>query len=133
MMMNRVSAWVPGLLLASLSLSACLSDDKIEPTKGEVDEEGPPSDPTALTDPGKEDSSSQVVALTPVVQSAHPYTNSLNKTYPINLSTVAPACASQVRLHFSQLRTEAGYDYVKVLDGAGAQVQSFDGTKDNTW
>src|SRR4051812_28872007 len=130
MMMNRVPAWASGLLLASLSLSACISDDKIEPSKGEVDEDSPPSDPTALTAPGKEDSSSNVVAYSK--ESAHPYANNANQTFTLDFASL-PACTTQVKLHFSVLRTEAGYDFVSVRNGSGTEVQRFDGTKDNTW
>lgn len=130
-MMNRVSAWAPGLLLASLSLSACISDDKIEPVKGEVDEDSPPTDPTALTEPGKEDGATQVLAYSK--ESAHPYANNANLTFALDLASTVPPCTSQVKLHFSVLRTEAGYDFVSVRNGSGTEVQRFDGTKDNTW
>ena len=131
MMMHRVLTIASGLLLASTALPACMSDEKIEPTKGEVDEEGPPSDPTSLQDPAKADTSSQIVAYSK--ESAHPYANNLNQTYGLDLAGVVPACATQVKLHFSMLRTEAGYDYVIVRNGAGAEVQRFDGSRDNTW
>lgn len=42
MMMHRVLTLASGLFL----FSACAIDDKSEPTKGEVDESEPPSDPS---------------------------------------------------------------------------------------
>ena len=102
--------------------TACASPAK-EDAKGQVDESAPPSTPLEL---GKADASSKVVAVN--VQSAHPYTNNLNKTYTVPF-TALPSCATDARLHFKVLRTEAGYDYVDVP----ATGESFDGIADDTW
>jgi len=126
MMMHRVLTLVSGLtLFASCAL------DKTDPEKGEVDESEPPGDPTIPHSSGKSDEAAQRLAYT--LESVHPYTNNLAKTYAVNLATVVPSCATQVKLHFSVLRTEAGYDFVSVRNGSGAEVQRFDGNRDNTW
>ncbi len=112
-------------------LSACALD-KTDAPKGEVDESEPPSDPTELQAPGpKADDPRQLVAYT--LESAHPYANNLNKTYTLNLGTVLPSCATQVKVHFSVLQTEAGYDSLKVKNGAGSVVATFEGSRNNTW
>lgn len=97
-----------------------------EDGKGVIDESGPPAIPTEL---GKADGSSNQVAVN--VQSAHPYTNNLNKLYSVPL-TGLPGCASEARLHFSVLRTEANYDFVTV-EPTGAAIQEYDGDLDDTW
>jgi hypothetical protein len=112
-------------------LSACALD-KTDAPKGEVDESEPPSEPTELQSSGpKSDDPRQLVAYT--LESAHPYTNNLNKTYTLSLASVLPSCATQVKVHFSVLQTEAGYDQLRVKNGAGAIVQTFEGSKNNTW
>ncbi len=130
MMMHRVLSLVAGLSL----FAGCAHDDedKTEPTKGEVDESEPPGDPSSATKTdGKSDDAAKRLAY--VLESAHPYANNLNKTFTVDLAAVVPACATQVKLHFSMLRTETNYDFVSVHNGAGAQVQRFTGAKDNTW
>ncbi|MBA3457126.1 MAG: hypothetical protein H0T42_28845 [Deltaproteobacteria bacterium] len=129
MMMHRVL--VAGLALFGLSAGCALDEDKLDPTKGEVDESEPPGDPTTPQASGKSDDAAK--RLPYVLESVHPYTNNLNKTYTVDLAAVVPACATQVKLHFATLRTEANYDFVSVHNGAGTQVQRFTGTKDNTW
>jgi hypothetical protein len=112
-------------------LSACALD-KTEAPKGEVDESEPPSDPTEIQAPGpKSDDPRQLVNYS--LESVHPYTNNMNRTYTLSLATVLPSCATQVKVHFSVLQTEAGYDFVRVKNGSGATVQSFDGSRNNTW
>ncbi len=107
-------------------MAACAGGDKNE-GKGIVDDSAPPSIPTEA---GKADgAATKVVAIS--VASAHPYTNNLDKVFPVALS-VLPSCAHRARLHFKVLRTEASYDFVTVEPTGGA-TQSFDGTKDNTW
>ena len=97
-----------------------------EDAKGEVDSTEPPAIPTEL---GKADGADHQVPVN--VESAHPYTNNLNKTYAVPL-TGLPSCASEARLHFSVLRTEANYDFVTV-EPTGAPTQEFDGNLDDTW
>ena len=120
------------LAFATLVLMSACALDKTDAPKGEVDESEPPSDPTEIQAPGpKSDDPRQLVAYS--LESAHPYTNNLNKTYTLALGSVLPSCASQVKVHFSVLQTEAGYDYLRVKNGAGAIVQTFDGSRNNTW
>jgi len=97
-----------------------------EDGKGVVDDSQPPSIPTDL---GKADGASRIVPL--AAESAHPYTNNLDKVYTVALPQL-PACASEARVHFSVLRTEAGYDFVTV-EPTGAPAQEFDGNLDDTW
>ncbi len=112
-------------------LSACALD-KTDAPKGEVDESEPPSTPGELQAPGpKADDPRQLVPYT--LESAHPYANNTNRTYTLSLGTVLPSCASQVKVHFSVLQTEAGYDFVRVKNGSGTTVQTFDGSRNNTW
>ncbi len=106
-------------------LGAACATDK-EDAKGVVDESSPPSVPSEI---GKADASSKEIAVN--VQSAHPYTNNLNKVFSVPYTNL-PSCASQVRVHFKVLRTEATYDFLTV-EPTGAAAQSFDGDKDNTW
>lgn len=94
--------------------------------KGEIDDSPPPAIPTEL---GKGDASSRRVAVD--VESAHPYANHVDETFAVPLVDL-PSCATEARLHFSVLRTEAGYDHVTV-DPSGAPAQSFDGNHDDTW
>jgi Kazal-type serine protease inhibitor domain len=109
------------LLIVSLA-AACASPAK-EDAKGQVDESGPPSTPTQI---GKGDASQKLVAVD--VQSAHPYTNNLTKTFTVPFSNL-PSCAQNARLHFKVLRTEANYDFVEIPTTG----ESFDGIADDTW
>jgi hypothetical protein len=120
------------LAFLSVALLAACALDKTDAPKGEVDESEPPSDPTELQAPGgKSDDPRQLVAYT--LESPHPYTNNLNRTFTMNLASVLPSCATQVKVHFSVLQTEAGYDYLRVKNGSGSTVQTFDGSRNNTW
>ena len=107
------------LVLFTVLGAACATDK--EDAKGVVDESQPPSVPSEI---GKADASSKEIAVN--VQSAHPYANNLNKLFSVPYTNL-PSCASQIRVHFKVLRTEATYDFVTV------ESQSFDGDKDNTW
>ncbi|MGE0398577.1 MAG: Kazal-type serine protease inhibitor domain-containing protein [Kofleriaceae bacterium] len=120
------------LAFLSVALLSACALDKTEAPKGEVDESEPPSDPTEIQASGpKSDDPRNLVAYT--LESAHPYSNNLNKTYTLDLSNVVPSCATAVKLHFSVLQTEAGYDFLRVKNGAGGVVQTFDGSRNNTW
>src|SRR5688572_22978834 len=126
---SLVSALAVG---ASLFLfTGCALDEKDEPLKGEVDEDPPMGSPFDGVAIGKADGSQQIVPYR--VESIHPYTNNMSKTYTLDFASVLPSCAKQVKLHFSMLRTEANYDFVRVVNGQGTQVASFTGTQDNTW
>jgi hypothetical protein len=108
--------------LILLAAAAC-ADPAKEDAKGQVDESAPPSTPLEL---GKGDASQKLVTVN--VQSIHPYTNGMNKTYTVPFGGL-PSCAQNARIHFKVLRTEAGYDYVKVP----VTNESFDGIADDTW
>lgn len=56
--------------------------------------------------------------------SAHPYANDFTGTW-----TIKEPGASEVRLRFSNLSTEAGYDFVVIYDGAMNEVVRYDGAK----
>jgi len=56
--------------------------------------------------------------------SAHPYANDLDSTW-----SATQAGATEIRLRFSRISTEASYDYVILYDGAGAEVARYDGEK----
>ncbi|HTL32702.1 MAG TPA: Kazal-type serine protease inhibitor domain-containing protein [Kofleriaceae bacterium] len=103
-------------------LAACTSPAK-EDAKGQIDESEPPSIPTQA---GKSDASTHVLPIN--VQSPHPYTNNLSKTFPVALTNL-PSCANGARLHFKVARTEANYDYLTITPGG----ESLDGTHDNYW
>ena len=112
------------IMFTVLGATACATDK--DDAKGVVDESQPPATPSEL---GKADASSKEIAVD--VQSAHPYTNNLNKLYSVPYTNL-PSCANQVRVHFKVLRTEATYDTVTV-EPTGAPIQSFDGSSDDTW
>ncbi len=110
-------------LALPLLATACVAPK--DDAKGVVDDSLPPSIPT---ESGKSDDPAREVAIR--VESPHPYANNFNRKYPVK--PTLPACANQVRVHFSILRTEANYDFVD-LELGGAVVESFDGNHDNTW
>lgn len=80
----------------ALVVGACASPAK-EDAKGQVDESGPPSSPSQI---GKSDASSKIILVD--VQSAHPYTNNLNRTYSVPL-TGLPSCATEARIHWKSV------------------------------
>ncbi len=111
-------------VILSTTLLACapVKDDG----KGVVDDSQPPAIPT---EGGKADSSEKLVALN--AQSAHPYSNNLDKVFSVSLAML-PSCAKNARLHFRLLRTEPSFDFVTV-EPVGGATQSFDGNHDNLW
>ena len=110
------------VIATMFAAAACTAPAK-EDAKGQVDESAPPSSPLQL---GKSDGSQKTVTVD--VQSAHPYTNNLSRTYNVPLTNL-PSCATDARLHFKVLRTEADYDDVRVA----ATGEEFDGIADDTW
>ncbi|MDX2093337.1 MAG: hypothetical protein SFX73_36170 [Kofleriaceae bacterium] len=113
-----------GLVLCTLLGAACAPTK--DEGKGVVDDSQPPSIPTEI---GKGDASSRIVPVT--AESAHPYANNLNKLYTVTYPPM-PSCAHEMRVHFSVLRTETGYDFVSV-EPTGSPAQEFDGNHDDTW
>ncbi len=116
------------MFATALTVAGCV--DKVELDKGVVDEELPPGSPLPGPAAGKADGDAIRASIT--IESAHPYTNNFDRTYPIDLTGRVPSCARRARVHFATLRTEAGYDYVHVQGPSGV-VQSLDGNRDNTW
>ncbi|HEU0031318.1 MAG TPA: Kazal-type serine protease inhibitor domain-containing protein [Kofleriaceae bacterium] len=108
-----------------LALAACGPSKDL--TKGVVDDSTPPDVPRESG--GKADGVDHTVAIN--VQSPHPYSNRMNQVFAVPLADL-PSCATDARLHFRVLRTEADYDHVAV-EPVGADPQWFDGTHDDTW
>lgn len=67
------------------------------------------------------------VPLASPIESAHPYANSANQSWTID----GPADAKYMRVVFSKVELEDGYDFVKVLDKTGAEADSISGRGDN--
>jgi len=61
-------------------------------------------------------------------ESPHNYTNDYNNTW-----TIEKEGAVGIRIHFEDIRTEAGYDFVTVRDGDGNEVDLFDGAVGEIW
>ena len=57
------------------------------------------------------------------IESAHPYKEKTTQEWKI----VGPADAKFIRVHFSQVDLEAGYDFVKIYDSKGVEVDSVTG------
>ena len=104
--------------------------DKADPGKGEIESELPPSSPLGAPAEGKSDSGGVVIQL--AVESGHPYTNNLDRLYAVELAALVPTCAVGARVHFTSIRTEAGYDYLHLIDSSG-EYQTFDGDHTNVW
>ncbi len=115
------------VLIVVAMAAGCM--DKVEPGKGEIVEESPPGTPLPGPSEGKGDGEALRTSIS--VESAHPYANNLDQTFPVALAGRVPSCAVRARLHFATLRTEANYDYVHVEGPYGSQT--FHGTHDNTW
>jgi subtilisin family serine protease len=59
-----------------------------------------------------------------VIESAHPYPNNANLSF-----TVEHPGARYIRVRFSRIDMESGYDFVKLLDGNNQVSESFSGRK----
>jgi hypothetical protein len=121
----RQASLLAGVL--SVSLTACQAEK--DTLKGAIDEAPPPAGSPVAGPGGKADDAARLVAVD--VQSPHPYANDVDRTWRVELDGLLPSCASEVRLHFAALRTEAGYDFVEVTDGE--RLYSYDGNHDDTW
>jgi len=73
----------------------------------------PPPDPN---DPANWDSKTYSLA------SAHPYSNNSNVAYEVKVEG-----AKKFAIHFAKFETETGYDFVKLFDKNGSQLQSLSG------
>lgn len=56
-------------------------------------------------------------------ESVHPYTNDRAYEFDVNFPG-----AKYIRIHFEKIQTEAGYDFVKVLDQNGIEIEKVSGT-----
>jgi subtilisin family serine protease len=65
--------------------------------------------------------------LSAPIESAHPYADSANQTWTIE----GPANAKYMRVVFSKVDMEGGYDFVKVLDASGAEMDAVTGKAEN--
>jgi hypothetical protein len=61
------------------------------------------------------------------VQSPHPYADRYDESWDV----AAPAGATEIRLHFARIDTEARYDFVEVYDATGALVGRWDGAHED--
>lgn len=67
------------------------------------------------------------MALPAPVESAHPYPNNARQEWTIE----GPANAKFMRVVFSRVDLESGYDFVRVLDASGAEMDSISGKGEN--
>jgi thermitase len=63
------------------------------------------------------------VEIASPIETAHPYASNTKQTFEV----AAPANAKFVRVVFSRLELEDGYDFVKVIDGKGVEMDSLSG------
>ncbi len=63
------------------------------------------------------------------VQSAHPYEDNADEMWTID----GGASANRIRVHFTQLDMEPGFDWVWVLDGDENMVESYTGPDSDFW
>jgi len=76
-----------------------------------------------------------IVATTPVftlesvsVESPHPYSNNYNNVWEITRPE-----AGRMRIHFVYIRTESGYDYVRVKNATGTIFSTYSGSYSDVW
>jgi hypothetical protein len=73
--------------------------------------------------------SGSVVQESILEQSPHPYPNNATLDYPVS----APPGTPSMRVHFSVLQVESGFDYVYILDGNGVIVDEITGDLPDMW
>lgn len=66
-------------------------------------------------------------SLAAPIESAHPYANNHTQEWTVE----GPANAKFMRIVFSKVDLESGYDFVKVIDATGAEMDSISGKGDN--
>lgn len=69
----------------------------------------------------------QDFALQAPIESAHPYANNMKQEWTVE----GPANAKFMRVVFSKVELEAGYDFVKVIDSTGAEMDALSGNAVN--
>jgi len=62
------------------------------------------------------------------LESAHPYSNNYDKTWTITKSE-----ATKIRVHFTKIETESGWDYVYIYDSLDTELAKYDGTHTDKW
>ena len=62
------------------------------------------------------------------LESAHPYADSFNYTWTINYTGL-----TNIAVHFSNISTEEGWDYIYVMDQNNNTVSTFSGISSNVW
>lgn len=67
--------------------------------------------------------------LDPPVESTHPYPNNADTDFNISL----PSGATKMRVHFAQIDTEQGYDYVYLKDDTDTTIATYSGTLAAFW
>ncbi len=67
------------------------------------------------------------VAMAAPIESAHPYANSFKQDFVVE----APANAKYIRVVFSKVELEDRYDYVKIVDAQGNEVDNITGVREN--
>jgi len=70
--------------------------------------------------PGPSDS--EWIAMGTEVRSEHPYADNAAQSFEVSVPG-----ARYIRVHFSRLQVEEGYDFVKVVDSTGAEVETLTG------
>lgn len=70
----------------------------------------------------------QDVPMPAPIESAHPYANSFKQDFVVE----GPADAKFMRVVFSKVDLEEGYDFVKVVDATGAEMDSISGKAENS-
>ena len=63
------------------------------------------------------------------IQSDHPYTNSTDRVWVVD----GGSAATRIRLHFSRIETEAGFDWVYILDNNKNMVESYTAANSDVW
>jgi thermitase len=77
--------------------------------------------------PEPSESDWQDFALASPVETAHPYANNAKQEWTIQ----GPANAKFIRVVFSKVDLEDSYDFVKVIDGKGTELDAISGRADN--
>lgn len=77
--------------------------------------------------PEPSESDWQDYALSSPIETAHPYANSAKQEWTVQ----GPANAKFIRVVFAKLDLENGYDFVKIVDGQGVELDSMSGSGEN--
>ncbi len=73
--------------------------------------------------------SATATAYSTSIESDHPYTNSTDRVWVVD----GGPSATRVRLHFTKIETEAGFDWVYILDGNKYMVESYTALNNDVW